>query len=151
MDADATFHLPRRRRRAVLSLAPLIDVTFILLIFFMLVTQFERYAPVDVTLGEDRAPSAERDSQGHGIISRLIIEINADGSILYDGMAVSLEELPAIFPAKENDAVRGLLVKPQATVTLQTLIDVLTAVQQVPGFAVQIAMPSSSAAEENGE
>ncbi|MGI9387838.1 MAG: ExbD/TolR family protein, partial [Methyloligellaceae bacterium] len=45
------FQLSGARQRASLSLAPLIDVTFILLIFFMLVTQFSHVAPLDVELG----------------------------------------------------------------------------------------------------
>ena len=55
---------PKIDRRAVISLAPLIDITFILLIFFMLVTQFGRLAPVNVELGEIKSeppPSVEAD------------------------------------------------------------------------------------------
>lgn len=146
MAAKSEFDLPRPRRRAVLSLAPLIDITFILLIFFMLVTQFERYAPVDVTLGSDRDQPAETIDQGQGIIRQLTIEIGDDNSILYKGQAVALSGLSEILLTKrDNEFVRGVLVKPDAGVTLQTLIDVLSAVQKVPGLAVRITTPPSAA------
>lgn len=40
--------LTRRRSRVVLSLTPLIDVVFILLVFFMLVSQFTQWRAVEM-------------------------------------------------------------------------------------------------------
>ncbi len=48
---------PRPRSR--ISLTPLIDVVFILLLFFMLTTQFTRWRSLDVPLVQDAAAQVE--------------------------------------------------------------------------------------------
>ena len=154
------FALPGRRRRMMLSLAPLIDVTFILLIFFMLVTQYSRLAPIDVTLGEisqvqlpeQAAAAPESKAQ-----SRLILR--PDGSLDLDGEAVAnITELPAVLrkrgfqvlqaataPPGQADQNPILLLEPEPDVNLQLLIDALSALDQAPMFAVRIAIPRQQA------
>ena len=50
-ELQTPFDLPRRQKRAVLSLAPLIDVTFILLIFFMLAARFGQEGTIEISAG----------------------------------------------------------------------------------------------------
>ncbi len=79
---------PSPRRRRGLSLAPLIDVTFILLIFFMLVTQFSRFAPVDVALGAITPdPLAKAERPGAGPMRKVLLLLRADGAFELDGSA----------------------------------------------------------------
>jgi biopolymer transport protein ExbD len=135
------FDFPERRPRAVFSLAPLIDVTFILLIFFMLVTQFERYGPVDVTLsGSQLQPLEDRPSAAASVRKR-IVEIRANGTLIVDRRVMSLSEFSALFADDEGEASRAVLLKPEPDVPLQTLIDVLGAVQTIPGITTQILTP----------
>lgn len=142
------FEMPGRRRRAVLSLAPLIDVIFILLIFFMLVTQFERFAPVDVTLGSAREISNIRSAGIAGGQDRLTLDIKADGAIRFEGRGVvSLDELPGILRQEaESTAGTGsgfpvIAIAPEPDVPLQLLLDVLNVVQQHPSMTSQIIVP----------
>ncbi len=55
-------NLHRRRSRVVLSLTPLIDVVFILLVFFMLVSQFTQWREIEMlpkaALGEQTTDDA---------------------------------------------------------------------------------------------
>lgn len=71
------------------DLTPLIDVIFMLLIFFIMTTTFSR--PVlDIILpaSEAAAPAAARQEQ--------VISIKADGSLHYEGRQIEKSELPAI-------------------------------------------------------
>lgn len=144
------FDLPGRRRRATLSLTPLIDVTFILLIFFMLVTQFDRYAPVDVTLSSSQLQPDTQLSEAGGIARKLVVEIRADGSTRYNGRDISLDSLADLI-SEQNNAVRIVLLKPDPDTPLQLLIDTLISVQKIPGLTAQIAMPPEPAPESGQE
>ena len=161
MPSAPDFALPGRRRRMALSLAPLIDVTFIMLIFFMLVTQYSRLAPVDVTLGEisqvqlPQQAAAAPESKAQ---SRLTLR--SDGSLDLDGRPVpNIAELPAALREKESQVLQAatapetqadekpvLLIDPDPDVDLQLLIDTLSALEEAPMFAVQIAIPRQEAA-----
>ncbi len=147
------FELPAHRRRAVLSLAPLIDVTFILLIFFMVVTQFTRLVPVDIELGQVTPASLLPKVTGEtGQRERISLALHADGTMNLDGETISsLEDLrPALHSKggvfapssadikneKQNKPL--LLIEPAGDVELQLLIDVMAIVKAFPNFSVKI-------------
>lgn len=140
-----------QRKRAMLSLAPLIDVTFLLLIFFLLVTQFTRLAPVDVTLGTPSSVSTQQPGAGSSEVSRL--EVREDGRMILDG--VFLESMKALEDtlsglvqdtrseiAGDEDAGRTsqyrLLIDPDAEVSVQQLIDLLTLLNDFPRLMPQL-------------
>ncbi len=82
-----------------IDLTPLIDVVFMLLVFFIMTTTFSR--PVlDIILpqSETAEKSVERPRELH-------IGIKADGSLFYNDKAVTKEELPAIL-----DSMPGALL-----------------------------------------
>jgi len=139
----ARFDLPRGRRRAVLSLAPLIDVTFILLIFFMLVTQFDRFAPLQLVLGQKRDAPLQPPRQHGAGVGTLTLEIGADGALRLDGRdAITIEALPAILTARTAGEAEPLIaIDPEPEVPLQRLLDVLKAVQTVPSLKSRIIVP----------
>ena len=75
------------------DLTPLIDVIFMLLIFFIMTTTFSR--PVlDIILpsSETAAPSNQRQEQ--------VISIKADGSLHYEGRQIEKAELPSILESR---------------------------------------------------
>ena len=149
--------LGKGRRRAALSLAPLIDVTFILLIFFMLVTQFSRLGPVNVTL--DRAPEVvEQPTQddGRGSQADAVLHVEPDGSLRFRDQAVAgLDTLGAALDAYRRGFVPTdaraqptLLIKPDGEVSLQLLVDVLITVQKVPDLPLRLITPEVEEPEE---
>lgn len=146
--ARAIFELPGKRRRAVLSLAPLIDVTFILLIFFMLVTQFQKFAPVDVALQAERAPVADAPSGTAGIAERLTLTIGATGVLrLSGGPDLTIQTLPqALIRGVADVLSRGgdspvIAIAPDPDVPLQLLLEVMEAVQTLRSVQTQIVVP----------
>ena len=75
---------------ATIDLTPLIDVVFMLLVFFILTASFSK--PVlDIVLpkAEEGVPDAE-----HG--RELVISIKRDGSVHHEGREIGKEDLPAV-------------------------------------------------------
>jgi len=77
----------RRREEVTLNLPSLVDVVFLLLIFFMLTTTFSQVlTKLDIKLPESRAvvEQKKRDT---------IIEIAEDGRLALNGSLITLEDL----------------------------------------------------------
>ncbi len=76
-----------------IDLTPLIDVVFILLIFFFITSTFIRPSlPVNLAKAASAAASAERKEQ-------LVISIDADGALSNDGAPLVRKDIPALLSA----------------------------------------------------
>jgi len=79
-----------------IDLTPLIDVVFILLIFFFITSTFIRPSlPVNLAKAASSAVSAERKEQ-------LTITIDADGALFNDGAPLVRKDIPALITAHPN-------------------------------------------------
>ena len=79
-----------------IDLTPLIDVVFILLIFFFITSTFIRPSlPVNLAKAASAAVSAERKEQ-------VVIRIDADGALFNDGVALTREDIPALLNANPD-------------------------------------------------
>ena len=74
-----------RRRRPLISLTPLIDVVFILLVFFLLASSFLDWRAIDLSAPAEAAAGAS-------VQGALLVEVREEGLRL-SGEAVSLEDL----------------------------------------------------------
>jgi biopolymer transport protein ExbD len=79
----------RRREPLELNLIPLIDVVFMLLIFFMLTTTFVHDRALEVNL-----PRAESGSEQRADVETHVIELDAQGNVAVDGERVERDQLP---------------------------------------------------------
>jgi len=107
-----------RRRRPLISLTPLIDVVFILLIFFMLASSFLDWRAIELA-----APG--RAVGGGSLEGALLVDLRADGLRLA-GEPVSLDQLASRVGARL--AVRPgqrVLLRPADGVPLQQAVTVL--------------------------
>ena len=77
----------RRRASAVLTLTPLIDIVFLLLVFFMLTSHFIEDQAIDIDL-----PTAKSGSES---VEKKFVEVivSPDGELMIDGKAIRLEHL----------------------------------------------------------
>ena len=66
---------PKREKELELNLTPLIDVVFLLLIFFMVSTTFERESEISIELPESSGEEARQE--------QFVIEISIDGQGRY--------------------------------------------------------------------
>jgi biopolymer transport protein ExbD len=107
-----------RRRRAVISLTPLIDVVFILLVFFMLASSFLDWRSIDL------APPASAGA-GSAMTGAMLLEIREDGLRL-GGHVLPMAEVERRIGARLKEAPdQRVLIKPADGVALQATVDVL--------------------------
>lgn len=80
----------RQRQRPIVNLTPLIDVVFLLLIFFMVSTTFDTQSRIKITLPEieTELPEDTRD--------RILVQVAADGSISLNNSMELVSSTPTV-------------------------------------------------------
>jgi len=71
-----------------ISMAPLIDVVFLLLIFFMVTSHYDIAAGVQIKLPKVKKRTASPDAE-----SRIIIIVDRDGNAYIDGKKIEMKNL----------------------------------------------------------
>ena len=115
-----SFASAKSGRRALISLTPLIDVVFILLVFFMLASSFLDWRSVTLDAPQETGRSSSMEQA-------LLIEVRRDGLRLA-GETLSLENIArraARAIAKKADRV--VLVRPDDGVPVQDVVMVVDA------------------------
>ena len=108
----------RQRRRAFISLTPLIDVVFILLVFFMLASSFLDWRAISLS-----APG--RAVAGASMEGVMLIEIRPEGLRL-SGEPISLETLgPHVAKRVSGRPDQRVLVRPEPGISPQQAVQVL--------------------------
>jgi biopolymer transport protein ExbD len=80
-----------------MDITPMIDVTFQLIIFFMITATFVVQKTMDVPQAEAEEPSAQWRPTWNEIEEQyIVVELAADGTITVDDEPVDLEDLPAV-------------------------------------------------------
>ena len=106
-----------RRRRP--SLTPMIDVVFLLLIFFMLVARFGVDKVIDINL-----PSALGQSSQYEGAPRLV-EIKSGNIVSLNGTQISLDQLSSKLSQLMPSPNAMIIVRSSAEANTQDLLDVL--------------------------
>ena len=102
---------PRRRP----NLTPMIDVVFLLLVFFMLVSRF----------GVDRAlPLAVAGADGGWSGPPRLVDVTP-GGVALNGVAVAPEALASALAPLMRDQDDPIVLRPRDAADLQTLVDVM--------------------------
>lgn len=111
--------LEQPRRKQLISLTPLIDVVFILLLFFMLTSSFVAWRTVDTPLAAPKPEQlTEQDKQ-----DPLIFDLQAnDGRVWFEGQAIALSDSDRIRDIVQSHADRLFVLQAEEGVTLQSLM-----------------------------
>lgn len=88
--SEFVFRPARRRRRVNLNLTSLIDVLFLLLIFFMLTSTFRQAGEMELELPESSTSTPAASGQQ---VRPTEVVLRADGSVLLDGEVIDQEQL----------------------------------------------------------
>lgn len=80
---------PPPREEALEPVIPLINVVFLLLVFFMLSGEINRHGQIEVT-----PPQSEAET-GQAAPSGIVIQISREGSVTLNGERIELPALPA--------------------------------------------------------
>lgn len=122
-----------RRRRQLIGLTPLIDVVFILLIFFMLASSFSNWQSISLGVpGDGQANATDSDT--------LVIRLLADGGLQLDGEPLNdvgalVSRLGNVFATEPE---RAVVVRPDESVTLQRIVRVVERLNAAGGSRISI-------------
>ena len=101
----------RSKSKVELNVAPLIDIVFLLLVFFMLASTFIRPESINLAI---RAPSGVGEQSEQPIL----VHIGANGAIRLNGLVLTIQDL------KQELLARSSLPQTNRTITVQTHDDV---------------------------
>jgi biopolymer transport protein ExbD len=130
---NSTQNRNARQVSAVVDIAPLIDIVFILLIFFLVTTTFVRDTGVRVERPQATTSSAMPPQA-------LRVAIAAGGAIYADGRSLTLAQLHdhvRQFVAAEHRA--SVIVIPDQSVTAGRLVQVMDIARQAGALDVAVA------------
>ena len=123
----------KRQRRGLISLTPLIDVVFILLVFFMLASSFFDWRAITL------APLAQ-GAEGSGEKRAILIELYQDGSLAIDSKPASVVEVERQLRARlQPDPEIEILVRPLPGADLQMLVNTLDRLKAVGGRSISLS------------
>ena len=128
----------RQRSKQELNVAPLIDVVFLLLIFFMLASTFIEPKSVELMLGSGT-------SQTVTAVEPLEIDVATDGSIRLNGLRLSVEQLTVEIAARiKGDPNRIVTIRAEAEIPVQRLIQIMDQVRSAGTNKLRLSAPEAS-------
>ncbi|MTI00175.1 biopolymer transporter ExbD [Roseibium sp. RKSG952] len=124
-------HINRPQRRArPISLTPLVDVIFLLLLFFMLSSTFTRFGEVEI--------GAPGGGGGTGAVPKALLLVEGD-ALRLNGNAVEPDRLHGEAEALTARDIDSLLVLVRGETTTQQLVTVLSDLKSVENLSVTLA------------
>ncbi len=119
-----------------INLTPMIDIVFLLLIFFMVGTRFtemEREFKIQL-------PSVSEAQPLTSLPDEITINVSSDGELQVDGVEMTLQELEnRLQTAKKNYSDQSVIVRGDANGAYQNVMDVLAACNRSGIQAVSLA------------
>jgi len=108
-----------------ISLTPIIDVVFILLIFFMLATNFQKFNQVDITISNEKAAPSSLDKD------LFVIKFNNSDNYKLNNVSYSLDELKInIKKSLHENSDYMVILKPSDKTKLQKIFNVLESLKK---------------------
>jgi len=114
--------LPPARKKRLVSMTPLIDVVFILLLFFMLASNFQQWRGMPFNLAaQNGIPEAST--------AIFKVHIGRSGGLTLDNMPVNPNKLTETLQARVRDGTApSVLIDSHKSADLQTLVQVIDSV-----------------------
>lgn len=111
-------NLDTKRKKNLISLTPLIDVVFILLLFFMLSSTFTQWRKVDTPLlGTEVVESTSTTKTRH----QFVLKAN-DGTVWLGARQIGLEDSVSLQEIVQSEPEALFLIDTEADVNLQSLL-----------------------------
>ncbi len=133
--------LPALHRRRRISLTPLVDVIFLLLIFFMLTTQIAPFSLISLT-GAARTDSQSPPVEPKPIVQKhdiLIVVLN--GGVAINGQVVLHADIDQALAQARNNGAETAIISPRSNANVQDLITVLEAVKKATFRSISLKKP----------
>ena len=120
------------KRSGRLSLTPLIDCVFILLVFFMLQTNFLRPRAIEFS-------QSASSSQINTDTPLIAIELRLDGSLWLNGAGSSLEGLKTYAGSLSDPSQSRVMLAVDPKVKLQSAVDIMDMLNESQIFNISLA------------
>ncbi len=120
------------KRSGRLSLTPLIDCVFILLVFFMLQTNFLRPRAIEFS----QSASASQINSETPLIA---IELRLDGSLWLNGAGSSLDGLKTYAETLSDPSQSRVMLAVDPKVKLQSAVDIMDMLNEKQIFNISLA------------
>lgn len=117
-------------RRAI-SLTPLIDVVFILLLFFMLSSTFIQWRQIDI--------SAPSEAEAETKTQRIIKLVSDAGEFTFEGARFSADDLTAVSGLVAQDKEAIYVIQVEAGLRTQSMINLLDVFKQAGAKSVTLS------------
>ncbi len=128
----------RTKPMANLNITPLIDVVFILLVFFMVATNFAQFRLIRIETPQETRVVEKSEAA-------IVILLKANGEMDFDGDPIDPEDLSqAIINVLAIDPGRAFLIRPEPGVPLQDAIDAFGVARQTGAVAVSFSPPRAA-------
>ena len=103
-----------------INLTPIIDVVFILLIFFMLATNFQDLSQTDIELSSESSKSMSSDKKMY------VVSIDKDKSYMLNDKSLHLNDIKAkILSSVRSEEEHFVVIKPNDDVNMQLILSVM--------------------------
>ncbi len=123
----------RARIHSHLDIAPLIDIVFLLLVFFMLTSTFLVPEAIELELPESSSSNVAE-------ITPITVALNQTGELTLNGETIALEQLKAaIEPLLEQDSDAPITLKSDAQSEVQQLLSVMDEIRGAGGSNIALA------------
>ena len=136
----------QRLEEVSVNLTPLIDVVFLLLIFFMVSTTFTRETQLSIDLPEATGEPRESEQKQVEILIDESGAYRVNGQALVDGRMRTLQA--AIFKVSAGDTTLPMLISADAQASHQSVVRAMDAAGQM-GF-VHLSITTRQPAEQGG-
>lgn len=121
-----------------LNVAPLVDIVFLLLIFFMLASSFIKPEAIDLMLEGDRSTTVVSEEP-------LIVRITTDGTIRLNGLRLSLAQLRTEIAERiKGSETREVTIKAETTVSVQALVHLMDQIRRAGVNSLLLATPEKN-------
>ena len=121
------------RRRVSLDISPLLDVVFLLLIFFLVTTTFMPDASMDLELPESTTATQSE-------IAATVVTVGEDGGVQIDGDSVSMQELERTIAALLPEEREKSTVRADARVDYGVIVRIIDALRNAGVDALSLPM-----------
>ena len=103
-----------------INLTPIIDVVFILLIFFMLATNFQDFSQTDIELSSESSKSMSSDKKMY------VVSVDKDKSYKLNDKSLHLNDIKAkILTSVRSEEEHLVIIKPKDDVNMQLILTVM--------------------------
>ena len=119
-----------------MQLAPMIDIVFLLLIFFIVTWQFSR----SETEMKISVPTSEEGADPKRVLSEIIVNVRKSGEVVIDGKVLTRDQLrdklERIASVYKNQPIR---LRGDADCTYQTIVEVIDICQKAGIWNISFA------------